>query len=90
MLTHEELKDKYQELIQAMIEATDILDANDCIHNLYPDTYYYIIDKLVNRIDSLSSAYFENRDSVSDADAKEIISLIESAYGIVAYAGWDT
>ena len=86
MLTHEELMEKCQELRQAINEATGAMDANDGIYNPDLDAHEYHMRNLVDREESLLSEYLENRDSISDADATEIILMIANAYCVVGFA----
>ena len=82
MLTHEELMEKCKELQDAAYLLLDAMRENDYIFNPDLKDHEYHMDNMIAKGDSLGSIYLENRDNISDADAKEIISAIVTSSSI--------
>ena len=87
MLTHEELMEKCQELRQAMDTFGNDILTNGFVYDPNLDAHKKHIGNMTDIEESLLSTYFENRASISDADAKEIITLITEAYFDMGFAG---
>ena len=86
MLTHEELMEKCQELRQVIDALLDVMRENGGIYYPDIDVHGYYMFEMIYMADSLWSIYLENRDSISDEDAKEIIRTIVISGNVAGFA----
>ena len=86
MLTHEELMEKCQKVRYAVDALLNVMRVDDYIYKPDLSAHDYIMDKLIYNEESLLSEYLENRDSISDADAKEIVCTLMIASNVEGYA----
>ena len=76
MLTLEELKEKCQELYDVADALMSLIRVDDYTYKSNLNAHEYLKDKLIKREESLVSTYLENRNSISDEAAKEIVTTL--------------
>ena len=86
MLTHEELMEKCKQVRYAVDALLNVMRIDGYVYKPDLSTHDYIMDKLIYKEESLLSAYLENRESISDVDAKEIVCALMIASNVEGYA----